>query len=217
MDLNKKVKEYVDSLFKDVGESQQLFDLKQELITNMHERIKDYRTKGMSEEEAFKEAKVSMGDLSGLVDDMRTHGQNEAKQQVYSSMTNRISIGGIVIGSILILFGLLMSLSMFFMDIERAAVPATGIFAVAGGTILTYSILTRESSSVFGMNKIRAGLYAIAVGVMLFSIFVALTSGLATGEMFIAISTFTVFFIGGFGLWLGLLLTTKSTRKKSNV
>ncbi|WP_188207529.1 permease prefix domain 1-containing protein [Alkalibacillus aidingensis] len=213
---NQKVETYIHDLFSDVGESQQLFDLKQELITNMHERIKDYKAQGMTDEEAFKEAKVSMGDLSGLVDDMREHGRNEASQQVYSSMNNRISIGGIVIGSVLILFGLLMSLSMSFMEVEAVAVPGTGIFAVIGGAIITYSILTRETPKVFAMNRIRAALYAVAVGIILFAIFVSLTSGLATGEVFIAISSFTVFFVVGFGLLLGLLLTTKSSRRKNN-
>lgn len=102
MNLNEEVRKYIDDLFKDVGKSQQLFDLKQELITNMHERIKDYQKQGLSDEEAFREAKVSMGDLSGLVDDMREAGKEEAKGEVYSSMTNRISTGGIVISVMLI-------------------------------------------------------------------------------------------------------------------
>ncbi|WP_027963587.1 permease prefix domain 1-containing protein [Halalkalibacillus halophilus] len=217
MDVNKEVKKYVDDLFKDVGASQQLHDLKQELRTNMEERIKDYQAKGMTEEEAFKEAKVSMGDLSGLVDDMREHGKDEAKQHVYTSMTNRVSIGGIVIGSMLILFGVLMSIGMMFMEIEPVAVPGTGIFAVAGAIVLTYSLLTRETTKLYSMNKVRAGLYSLAVGAMLFALFTGMMAGLATGEMFIAISSFTVIFIGGFGLWIGLILTSKSTRKKDQI
>ena len=36
-----KVKKYVDDLFFEVGASQQLFDLKEELTTNMKEKIAD--------------------------------------------------------------------------------------------------------------------------------------------------------------------------------
>lgn len=72
--LDDKLKTFVNNLFSGVGESQQLFDLKEELTTNMKEKIVDYKKRGMEEEEAFKEAVISMGDISGLVDDMRQLG-----------------------------------------------------------------------------------------------------------------------------------------------
>ncbi|MDQ0159327.1 permease prefix domain 1-containing protein [Alkalibacillus salilacus] len=214
MNLNRDVQQYVDDLFKGVSESQQLFDLKQELITNMHARISDYQKQGMSDEEAFQEAKASMGDMSGLVEDMRQHGADESKQTVYTSMTNRMAVGALVIGSMLIVFGLLMSVSMMFMEVEPVAVPGAGIFAVIGGVFLTYGILTRETKTMYAMQRLRAALYAVAVGFMLFAIFTAVISGLATGELFIGFSAFTVFFVIGFGLWLSLLLMTRVSRRK---
>ncbi|NIK12059.1 permease prefix domain 1-containing protein [Alkalibacillus almallahensis] len=214
MSLNRDVQHYIDDLFKDVGESQQLFDLKQELITNMHARISDYQKQGMSEQEAFRETKASMGDMSGLVEDMRQHGADTSKQTVYTSMTNRMAVGALVIGAMLIVFGLLMSMSMMFMDVEPVAVPGAGIFAVIGGVFLTYGILTRETQTMYAMQRLRAALYSVAIGFMLFAIFTAITSGLATGELFVGFAAFTVFFVIGFGLWLGLLLTTQVSRQK---
>ncbi|WP_175614454.1 permease prefix domain 1-containing protein [Piscibacillus halophilus] len=214
MNLNEQVKKYIDDLFKEVGRSQQLFDLKQELTTNMHERIKDYKNQDMTDEEAFKEAKVSMGDLSGLVEDMREVGRQEAKKEVYDSMTNRISTGGIVIGVMVILFGILMTFSMFFMGIEPVAKSGTSIFIVIGVTVLTYSLLARETKKKYAMNQVRAGLYALAVGLMLFGVFVAITSGLATGELFVAFSAATIFLVFGIGLLVLLMLTEKMDRKK---
>ena len=61
--IDDNVKKYIDNLFKDVGSSQQLFDLKEELSTNMREKITDYKSRGMEEEQAYKEAIISMGDL----------------------------------------------------------------------------------------------------------------------------------------------------------
>ncbi|SER05787.1 permease prefix domain 1-containing protein [Piscibacillus halophilus] len=214
MNLNEQVKKYIEDLFKEVGRSQQLFDLKQELTTNMHERIKDYKNQDMTDEEAFKEAKVSMGDLSGLVEDMREVGRQEAKKEVYDSMTNRISTGGIVIGVMVILFGILMTFSMFFMGIEPVAKSGTSIFIVIGVTVLTYSLLARETKKKYAMNQVRAGLYALAVGLMLFGVFVAVTSGLATGELFVAFSAAMIFLVFGIGLLVLLMLTEKMDRKK---
>jgi hypothetical protein len=212
--MDNKIKQYIDKLFSGVGESQQLFDLKEELSTNMKEKIGDYTTKGMDNDQAFKEAVVSMGDLSGLVDDMRTLGQDTAKQAVYSTMTSRISTAGIVGGVLLILFGVFTTSITYSMGLPGAAVTGNGIFAVAGGALLTYSILTRETSRKYALNKVRAGLYAFSVCLILFGLFVAIESGVATGKIFIAVGSLMVFALVGIGLLLFLLLTGSDRRKK---
>jgi len=211
--IDKKVRAYIDNLFAGVGASQQLFDLKEELTTNIKEKIYDIKSRGLDDEQAFKEAIISMGDLSGLVDDMRKLGQDIAKQNVYSTMTARISTAGIVAGVLLMLFGILTVTMLYFMELDAQAVTGSGIFIVAGGAIFTYSFLTRETSKKYAMNKIRAALYALAIGLILFSIFVAVTSYFATGEMFIAIGGLMVFLLAGIGLFLILVLTGTDRRK----
>lgn len=214
-DLTEKVKAYLEKLFSGVGPTQQLYDLKEELTTNIIEKVTDYKARGMEDEQAFQEAVISMGDLSGLVDDMRRLGQDRAKQTVYSSMTARISTAGIIAGVLLILFGLFTGAMLFFMDVPDVAVVGNGIFIVAGGALITYSILTRESRKKYGMNKIRAALYALSIGLLLFSIFTAVVSGFATDETHIAIASLMVFFLAGIGLLLFLLLTGSDRKKES--
>ncbi len=211
---DRKVKRYIDNLFTDIGESQQLFDLKEELTTNMKEKITDYKSRGMEEDQAFKEAVVSMGDLSGLVDDMRKVGQDKAKQSVYAAMSNRISTAGIVVGSLLILFGILTTAMLFFMDLPSESVVGSAVFVVPGGALITYSGLTRETQKRYGMNKIRAGLYAISVALLLFAAFVGVISGFATNEVFIAVSSSMLFLLVGVGLFLALIFTGSDRRKK---
>jgi hypothetical protein len=63
--LDEKIERYLKDLFAGVGQSQQLFDLKEELSTNLKEKIADYQSRGLADEQAFKEAVISMGDLSG--------------------------------------------------------------------------------------------------------------------------------------------------------
>jgi hypothetical protein len=211
--LDKKVNTYVDHLFSGVGDSQQLFELKEELAINLREKIGDFKKSGMPEEEAFKQAVSSMGDLSGLVDDMRELGQDKAKQAVYSTMTERVSMAGLVVGILVILFGILTTAMLYFMNLSVEAVSGPAIFVVLGGAVVTYSFLTRESSRKYAMNKVRALLYTLAVGLILFSLFVACVSGFATGEMFIAISSFMVFFLLGIGLLLSLLFSGTNRKK----
>ena len=202
-----KIKAYLENIFAGVGSSQQLFDLKEELATNMKEKIADYRSRGMEAEQAFKETVISMGDLSGLVDDMRKIGQDRARQSVYSTMTARVSTAGIIAGTLLILFGVFSVIMMYFMRLDPVSITSSGIFVVAGGTLITYSILTRETQKRYAMNKIRAVFYALAVGLLFFGLFTAVITRYATGEMFIAVGSLMVFFLAGIGLLLFLLLT----------
>ncbi|AFL99443.1 MULTISPECIES: permease prefix domain 1-containing protein [Desulfitobacterium] len=212
-DLENKVSAYIDALFAGVGASQQLFDLKEEIATSLKEKTLDYKNRGISEEQAFKEAIVSLGDLSGLVAEMRQIGQDEAKQAVYSTMAARISLAGIIAGSLIILFGFFNIAMLYFMKLDAVSVSGSGIFIVAGGALLAYSLLTMETRSRYGMNKVRAGLYALSVGLMLFGMFSAVVTGLATGKLFIAITSLIVFFLLGFGVFLFLILTGSDRRK----
>lgn len=212
--IDGKLKTFVNNLFSGVGESQQLFDLKEELTTNMKEKIVDYKKTGL--EEAFKEAVISMGDLSGLVDDMRQLGQDKIKQSVYSTMTSRVSTAGLVVGLMLVLFGVLVITMLSFMNLPLVSIAGPGIFVVLGGAIVTYSSLTRETTTRYAMNNGRAIFYALAIGLILFGIFVAASSGFATGEVFIAISSLMVFFLIGVGLLLSLLFTGTDRRKNTN-
>lgn len=213
INVDKKATTYFDNLFSGVGASQQLFDLKEELVTNLKEKIADIKSRELDDEQAFKEAVISMGDLSGLVDDMRRVGQDTAQQGVNSSMTARISTAGIVAGVLLILFGMFTVAMLYFMEKEAVPVIGSSIFIVAGGAILTYSLLTRETHHKYGMNRIRAAFYALAVGLILFSIFTSFTTRFATDEMFIAIGSLMVFSLPGIGIFL-LLILTGSDRSK---
>lgn len=211
--INIKVAAFIDDLFSGVGPSQQLFDLKEEIATNIKEKISDYRSRGMDDDHAFKEAIISMGDLSGLIDDMSKLGQDTARQDIYSNMTNRISTAGIVAGVLLVLFGILTTAMLYFMTSAEVEVTGSLIFVVAGGALMTYSLLTRETKYKYGMNKIRASLYALSIGLILFSGFVSLTSYYATGETFIAIASLMVFLMAGVGMFLLLILTGTDRRK----
>lgn len=213
--MDKKVTAYIENLFSGVGPSQQLFDLKEELATNIKEKTADFKTRGMDDKQAFKEAVISMGDLSGLVDDMRKLGQDTAKQAVYSTMTARISTAGIIAGVLLGLFGIFTVAMLYFMDLDAVSVAGSGIFIVAGGTLVTYSLLTRETRKKYAMNKIRAVLYALSIGLLLFSLFTAVVTRFSTGEMYIAIGSLMVFSLAGIGIFLSLILTGTDRRKNA--
>lgn len=212
--LERKIEKYIDDLFRDVGPSQELFDLQEELTTSLRERTADLRSRGLNEEQAFREAVVSMGDLSGLVDDMRRIAQDRAKQAVYLSMNSRVSTVGIVLAVLLILFGIFNMMMLYTMGGQSGqAVTGNGIFVVIGGALFTYSALTRETRRRYAMNPVRATLYAVSIGLVLFGLFTGVTARFATGQVFIGIASTMIFFLTGTGLFLYLALTEPDRSK----
>jgi hypothetical protein len=211
--LDRKIREHFDRLFEGVGSSQALYELKEELVTNLKEKIADYRDRGMDEDQAFREAVISMGDLGGLVEDMRRIGQDEAKRSVYSARNMRLSTASIVAGTLLVLFGMFTSAMLYFMNHswENSVDPA--IFSVGGGALIVWGALTRETRKKFGMTRIRAGLYALATGLLLFSLYSSVKTALVTKDAAMGVSSMMVFFLPGIGLWLGLVLTGTDRRK----
>ncbi|WP_269758280.1 permease prefix domain 1-containing protein [Thalassobacillus sp. C254] len=120
---------------------------------NLKEKTKDYEKAGKTEDEAFKEAIHSMGDLSGLKEDMRRVGEDQARKAVYTSMASRVSTVGLLVGILLMVFGAFITTMLYFMGLPGVAATGPAIFIVIGGTLVTYSVLTRETSTYYAMTK----------------------------------------------------------------
>jgi hypothetical protein len=211
--LDTRIRAYIDDLFSNVGETQRLLDLKEELAINIRERTEDYILRGLDEDRALREAIISMGDLGELVDDMRKLAQDTAEPSVHSTKTY-ISAAGIVIGALLVLFGIFVPAMLYLME-DSSSIDVTGsaIFIVPGGALLIYSVLTRETSKRYAMKPLRAALYGISTGVLLFGFFATAVTHFAVEEAFVPVATLMVFFLPGFGVLLFLLLTETSRRK----
>ncbi|MFD1426315.1 hypothetical protein [Kroppenstedtia sanguinis] len=66
------------------------------------------------------------------------------------------------------------------------------------------------------MNKIRAALYAVSAGAILFALFSGIITFFASGELATGISATMVISLAGVGLFLGLILTGTDRRKSSS-
>lgn len=213
--LDHKIKKYLDQLFTGVGESQELHEQKEELFTNLKEKIADYQAQGMDESSSFKEAIISMGDLSSLVEDLRKVGEKTKQFPTLSPTATRIANAGIIIGVLMTLFGGFTIALLSFKDLKWGESFAPGIFSVFGVSIFTYGFLLKGTSKRPGMKQMRAILYATSAGLILFSLYTAILINLKTGEMAPSIASMMVFFLAGIGLWLTLFLTEPNQRKNS--
>ncbi|SFX11819.1 hypothetical protein SAMN04487866_101594 [Thermoactinomyces sp. DSM 45891] len=214
--LDSQIQIYLNRQFEGIKETQHLFDTKEELFMNLKERSMDLIKNGKDEEEAFRDAIASMGNLSSLAEELRQYGEDPVKQSIHSRAQERISTMGIIIGVLLTIFGMFNSVIVFFMHRPPNVVVGSGfLFIMLGTALITYSMLTRETRSRFAMHKIRALLYTVAISTILFGFFSSAFSYFSTGKVYVAIAACMVFVLIGLGLYLYLMLTEKSRLKEN--
>ncbi|NLY81300.1 MAG: hypothetical protein GX078_00790 [Clostridiales bacterium] len=78
--MNKKIQNYVETLFSDIPRSKKANDLKEEILSNMSERFEDYIKDGKTENQAYSLVISSLGDIDEMLADVMP--SDEFLQQV---------------------------------------------------------------------------------------------------------------------------------------
>jgi hypothetical protein len=176
--IDDKLYKYIDNRFYGVGPSSQFADLKEELVINIKEKIADYRSQGMDEEVAFHKAATSMGDLSGLIEDMRRIGQEEAKKAIYGSMEERRTRKNALYWLLGTIYTVFISLQLIQSRIlinvnyglhEMAAVPINAAIFIGPIVLIIYLNLEIKAVRKYGFktliprSKVKAALIIISL------------------------------------------------------
>ncbi len=103
----KTIQEHVDTLFREIPDSERKDDLKREIVENLHEKVRDLMAQGKAEEDAINRAIVEFGDISDIRDELRT------QQQLPVSRSKAVlQLGYSVVGSLLII-GLVLYINLY--------------------------------------------------------------------------------------------------------
>lgn len=68
----KKIEQYVESLFKDIPDSERKAELMEEIIQNLDEKVADLVAEGKAEEDAVNKAIVEFGDITDIKQELVT-------------------------------------------------------------------------------------------------------------------------------------------------
>jgi hypothetical protein len=167
---------YVDELFCNYEETAALTDFKEELRSNLEDRIKDLQGKDMSYPAAFYKATVELGDISALADEITLKKKQEVFEDMYMGtrryMTAKRTLL-FIIGGAIVCFGLIVTaLAWFSTETEIAALGSALIFCPAGAALLTFMGLTQETSARYPMPWKRAVFYALSAGLLIFGVLI---------------------------------------------
>jgi len=216
--MRMKEKVYIDRLFADYEDTQEIRDFKEEIAGNLRERVKELASKGLGEEEAFDKAAAELGDITAIADDLGKRKRNEAIGQMYMKAKVPITkktAAGLTIATGMLLMGAGLAALNYFIETSGMLLYYISVILIAGACgLYAYSGLTQESIASYPMKCIRALAYGIIlfIGIM--------------GEGIVMVS----FFLGGMELAVALgiefalvfpavcalvfLVTTESDRKK---
>ncbi|WP_000930112.1 permease prefix domain 1-containing protein, partial [Bacillus thuringiensis] len=214
--LDERIQEYIDRQFIDVKGTQQLFDMKEELFINLKERISDMIKEGYTEEDAFKKGIISIGDLSDLVEEMKSYGQDEMKQSIDSKEAQHISTKGMIGGILLFLFGIFASSIANYLLGSQLFLITSCLFTVPGMLLIMYSLLIKETPKRYAMNKARAKRYTLAIGTFLYGLCISIIVYSLPLEL-VALVLFIVSILISLAILLPLLLTGRSRLKDQRV
>jgi hypothetical protein len=209
MNADMNTRRHIDALFSDFEETTALTDFKEELESNLNDRISSLRKKGLDERTAFEKAIAELGDVSAWA---------EVLSDVH--MKTRSYIGPwrmalyVLCGAVLA-FGVIAAVpACFFSGNIDALLGALLVFDGMGILGFVFLGLTQETATRKPMPWTRALGYVFAVGLFLFGTFVFITTYLHVGlSLPHAIGSLIPFVLPSLSLGAFLVLTEKNRSK----
>ncbi|MCL1828587.1 MAG: MFS transporter [Oscillospiraceae bacterium] len=211
-------KVYVDRLFADYEDTQEISDFKEEITANLAERVREFISKGIGDEEAFERAAAELGDITAIADETGKKKRNEAIGQMYMKskvpITKRTATG-ITAASGMLLLAAGSALITFFG--ETSNTPLFYISAVllsAACGLYTFFGLTQETAAHYAMKNGRASAYgAVCSAGFLGAGLASVTFFLDGFEMSAALIVKTIFILPAICVFIFLLATEPERQK----
>jgi hypothetical protein len=98
-----KIKYHIDMLFKKIPDSEQKENIKQEIIDNLEEKVKDLVSEGKDKDDAINKALVEFGDIEDIKNEL--FGKQEKLKKMRNAGINfRYSLWGSLLIILLVVF-----------------------------------------------------------------------------------------------------------------
>ncbi|MCJ7843546.1 hypothetical protein MUB24_22255 [Lederbergia sp. NSJ-179] len=168
-----ELKEFIDNAFEKYEESPELIDFKEELLTNLQDRLNSLEATGLKRAEALKKIEIEFADINKIADQMSLAKKKEVFEIQYMSLRHFVTKQQAAIYTILgvlVAFGLISAgLSYLASGKFEALTGGLMVFLAIPLAGFVYMGLTQETATRNPMRPLRASIYTIAVFVFLVS------------------------------------------------
>lgn len=213
--MKAKIKQHVDGLFSGVYETKQLRELKEEISSNLLEKINDLIARGADPDMAFHHAVTELGDMNELVDSLKEAPEARLmKDASMQSFIDKSHVIGYLTASVILLIGLLAG-SYVYLQGGRLLVALGYLapFLLLSTPIFIYFGLTQETPHDYGMSTKRALTYSMASEIFLLGVVASAIEYIQGHGLAITLITFGPFIIVSAIIFIYLGLTESSRRK----
>ena len=168
--MKQSIEAAVAAIFEDYQDSPQLRDFREEITTNLLERVRDLIGKGTSEAEAVGRALAELGDITEIAEGIGRQKRKEAIGDFYFSKKplDRKHAVGYPVAAALLVLGLVVA---FIFSYQSGSLGHTLVtllpFGLAAGCAFVYLGLTQDTRAHYPMKGKRAALFSLAAGLML--------------------------------------------------
>lgn len=214
-----ELKQFINKAFEKYEEAPELMDFKEELLTNLQDRLKSLEATGLKREEALKEIEIEFADINKIADEMSLAKKKEVFKSQYTTfrqfLTKQRAAIFTILG-VLTIFGLIIAgLSFLATSKIESFIGVLMLFLSVPLAGFVYMGLTQETATRNPMHPLRASIYAITAFVLLFG--VLLVPMLVFGEaksLEVALAILIPFALPSIGVF-GFLMITESDPRKS--
>jgi hypothetical protein len=134
----KSIEEHVDELFCDLPESERKEQLRNEIVQNLQEKVRDLMTSGKAEEDAINKAIVEFGDIEDIKEELLQVQQPEPK------VTGGLGVGFSIWGSLLII-GLVLFMNLYYTpNVIWCVYPIFGVLWWPSAMLYRWLLLRRK-------------------------------------------------------------------------
>ncbi len=213
--MKTRIKNYVNDLFADIYETRQLLELKEEICSNLLEKIRDLIGDGYGENEAFNRAISDLGDMGELIEGLKGASEQKMCEDMYERQPlSKKHIIGYTVASAILLFGIMVSSIVYFDANDLLFTIGTFMpFLIISAGLFVYFGLTQETQYIYGMGKKRATGYSLATMVSLLGIILTALTYMTGTEISGVLGTFMVFVVPSVIAFIYLGLTEKNRSK----
>lgn len=197
--MNEKLRAYIESLFSEAPKTKKTVELKEEILQNLIDKYEDLIAEGKSEDAAYNIAVASVGDISGLIEELNCTGNPQETERQRKRSALLVSLG--------VVFAITSFIPLFIFSDENIAciimflfwATAAGLFVYNGMTIPKYSKLDDTLVEEFkewkaNSNEKNSAFGAISLALWLITVALYMVISFATGAWHVS---WIIFFIAG--------------------
>lgn len=152
--MNKKILNYVNTIFKDIPNTKKALELKEEILSNLNDSFEDGIKEGKTEMESFRDTIINFGEFDELIDELKNSEENNQviKNKSLIAISSAVAMFFLSIMSVILFSGYLGDYFEFFNILGVLMFLA---FIGIGIIILIYNsqYITKEEKVEYKENK----------------------------------------------------------------